>query len=133
MLKRYLYYFSPFVLIPAVSLLCDYMDDIGLINMSIFIITVLLALISIAVGILSPTHRRFDYVMVAIMPLAFFGVMFISGFLDRGCSGQLGLSLNNALEIAFQPWCLMIYCVMAVSTLVASLKSIRISKKLNSK
>ena len=129
-MKKYLYYITPFILIPAIGLLCDYLDNINLIHMSSYIVGLVLAFISVVIGNLSPTNRSFDYIMTIIMPLSFFCLMFLGGFLDRDCSGKSDFSLTDAVDTAFQSWCLIFYCIMAVMTFFASFKPMRVAKRL---
>ena len=130
-MKRCLYYITPFVLIPVVMLLSEYMDNMDLIPMSPYILFAELAVSCIVIGNLSPTNKNFDYIITLIMPLSLFCMMFIAGFLDRGCSGELAFSPTRACEVACQPLGLVAYCVMALITFLASFKPIRISNRLN--
>ena len=77
------------------------------------------------IGNLSPTHKKFDYVMTVIMPLAFFCFMFISGFLDKD-DLERRFNLDRAFLCVSQSWALRAYFVMALTTFLASFKPIRI-------
>lgn len=89
----------------------------------------LLILISAVMGNLTPTHRRFDYIMTVIMPLAFFCTMFVGGFLDES-DLQSRFSFHRAVEVAFQPVALSYYIVMALVTFLASFEQYRILKRI---
>ena len=132
-MKKYVYYMTPFIFVPTLMLLCDFLDNINMIHMSPYILVVVLTLCCIAVGIFSPADKNFDYIITMIMPVSFFGIMFIGGFLDRGCSGKPELSFIDAFDTAFQPWCIIVYCIMAVITFLASFKAIRVMKRIKSR
>ena len=123
-MKRYLYYITPFMFIEIVSLLCSHLDNISL-------YFIMLLLICILIGSISPTNKNFDYVITLITPLTFLGILFLRGFLESDCSGIPTFSLDEAFETAFQPSALIAYCVMALTTFLASFKPIRITKLLN--
>lgn len=124
-MKKFFYYTIPFVLIPAVLLLCEYIDNTNTIPMSPFFCIITLIFISFIMGTLSHTNNNFDYIMSAIMPLSLFCFMFITGFFIKSDLGTR-FHLNRAFKIAFQPWCLVAYCCMAISTFLSSHKKIRI-------
>ena len=84
-----------------------------------------LFIISVIIGNLSPTHRRFDYIMTIIMPLSLFISMFIGGFIDETDLGGR-FYMYRAFEVAFQPLALMLYFMMGLTTFFASYKSFRI-------
>ena len=131
--KKYLYYVIPFVWIPILMQLCECLDNIGFINMSPHIALIAFVLSCAVIGIFSPTNKSFDCVMTVIMPFALFCVMFTFGFLDKGDLGTTPLfSMERAFKVAFQPLCLIAYCVMAVTTFLSSFKKIRVIKKLKS-
>ena len=132
LVKKCLYYTSPFIFVPFIVLLCEHLDNVNLINMSPNLLIIVLALISFVIANLTPTHKNLDYIITVVMPLSFFCTMFIGGFLDRGCSGHPELSLVDAFEAAFQPWCLSAYCIMSLIALCASFKPIRIVKRFKS-
>ena len=128
-MKKRLYYFSPFILIPCLAFLFDFLDNINIIPMSTSIFLIVLAVICIVLGILSPTNKIFDYTLTIIIPLTLFCTMFILGFLDRGDSIYPEFSLVYAFEVAFQDWCLITYCIMALITCCASFRPFRIVAK----
>ena len=127
-----LYYVIPFILIPFSLLLCDYLDEINFINMTPYSLMIVLALLSFVMGNFTPTHKHFDWMIRVIMPLSYFCTMFIGGFLDMGCDGSPQLSLDHAFNVVSQDWCLIAYCMMLLIAFCASLKPIRIVKRLKS-
>ena len=126
-MKRYLYYIIPFIFVPVLMLIFQYLDDSNIVNLSPYILIIVLTLISVFAGISSPTHKIFNYIITIITPLSFFGFMFIIGFLDKG-DLETRFHLDRALKAVSQPWCLIAYCVMALTTFLASFKPIRITK-----
>lgn len=122
--KKKLYYAMPIIAVPLLLLLCEVLDNTGLLRMTPYILGVMLFLLSSAAGIFSPTHRRFDYLMTAIMPLSLFGFMFIVGFMDKS-DLETRYHLYKAMKAVFQPIALRLYFLMAVTTFVASFRTIR--------
>ena len=126
-MKKKIYYASPFIIISVLLLTTDFLHKIGLIKMSPYISTALLILTSIVLGNLSPTNKKFDYLMTAIVPLSFFILMFVVGFLDKS-DLETRFHLYKAFRAAFQPWVLFDCLAMALTTFLASFKPIRIIK-----
>lgn len=124
-MKKCIYYTIPFVLIPAVMLLCEYIDNTNAIPMSPFFCIITLIFISFIMGILSHSNNNFDYVMSAIMPLSLFCFMFIIGLISKSDLGTR-FHLSRAFSTAFQPVCLIEYCCMAISAFLSSHKKVRI-------
>ena len=86
-----------------------------------------LFIISVIIGNLSPTHRRFDYIMTIIMPLSLFISMFIGGFIDETDLGGR-FYMYRAFEVAFKPFALIEYLIIAVLAFISSFKLFRISR-----
>ena len=126
-MKRRLYYITPFIIIPLLMLMCECLDNAGIIRMSPYILIVTLAFISFVFGNLSPTDKRFDYIMTVIIPLAFFCFMFIIGFLDKD-DMETRFHLDKAFKVSLQLFALYSYCLMALITFLASFKPIRIMR-----
>ena len=126
-MKKKIYYASPFIIISVLVLTMDFLHKIGLIEWSPYILFASLILTSIIFGNLSPTNKKFDYVMTAIVPLSFFLLMFVVGFLDKD-DLETRFHLYKAFRAAFQPSCLLKYLIMALTTFLASFKPIRIIK-----
>ncbi|MBQ7232695.1 MAG: hypothetical protein IJX07_05675 [Bacillales bacterium] len=85
----------------------------------------------VVIGNLSPTHKKFDYIITIIMPLSFCCSMLIIGFFGKS-DLETRFHLDGALNAAFQPWSLITYCVMALTAFLASFKTIRIAKRIKS-
>ncbi len=126
-MKQYVYYITPFMLVPLTMLLCEYLDNVPVINMTPYILIIVLALISVVMGNLSPTKKIFDYMMTIIMPLSFFCFLFIYGFLAKD-DLETRFNLHIALRTVSQDWTMIAYGVMALTTFLASFKPIRIAR-----
>ena len=122
--KKKLYYVAPLIAVPLLLLLCELLDNAGILRMSPHILGVFLFLLSFVMGFFSQTHRTFDYLMTAIMPFSLVGLMFIGGFLDKS-DLETRFHLYKAIKTVFQPIALQLYFLMAVTTFVASFKPIR--------
>ncbi len=124
-MKKTIYYVCPFIIIPCLCLLCEFLNKRDVLQMNPYIFFAELFIISVIIGNLSPTHRRFDYIMTIIMPLSLFISMFIGGFIDETDLGGR-FYMYRAFEVAFQPLALMLYFMMGLTTFFASYKSFRI-------
>ena len=133
-MKKIFYYALPFILSPVILSLCECIDNnINTKLISPYFLIVIFILTSFIMGNLSQTYNKFDYIITIIMPLSLFCCMFISGFLDKSDLGTR-FHFSRAFKTAFQPWCLIIYCCVAISTFLSSYKKIRIKiAKLNRK
>lgn len=127
-MKNKLYYVIPFVAVPLLLLICDELDNTELFPMTPCTITSLLLIFSVVVGFSSTTHRMFDYLLVAIMPLSLFCFMFVGGFLSLS-EVYNRFNLYKAVKTAFQPIALQLYFLMAITTFLASFKRFRNIKK----
>ena len=127
-MKKKLYYAMPFIAVPALMLLYELFDTLGLIQMSPYIIAVCLLLVSAAFGFFSSSENVFDYVMTVIMPLSMFCFMFIIGFLSKS-DMETRFHLYKAVDASFQPFTLLLCLSMAIVTLLTSLKRFRNLKK----
>ena len=123
-MRRFFYYTTPFVLIPAFMLLWEYLDNTTPFRISPYFCIIALPIISLIMGTLSQTHHKFDYMMTAMMPLSCFCFMFIVGFFSEGEFGPT-FDLYRAFKTAFQPLCFIAYCCMALSAFLSSYKRIR--------
>ncbi len=123
-MKKKLYYAIPFIAVPLLLLLCELLDNVKLLQMSPYILGALLSLFSLAIGFFSATHRTFDYLLTAIVPLSLFCSMFVAGFLDKS-DLETRFHLYKAVNAAFQPIVLQLYFLMAIVTFLASFKSFR--------
>ena len=131
-MKKYLYYATPFIILPILMILCELLDNSNLVPMSVYVIATICILFSVVMGNLTPTRKMFDYIMTIAMPLSFFCVMFLGGLFSEGCDGSPKLYVDDALDVAFQPFALQIYLMMGVATFLASFRAIRIIKKIKS-
>ena len=128
-MKKFFYYASPFIMIPSVLLLIEHIDN--LINIPLFLYFIIIPVfLSCIMGILSPTHYKFDYIITGIMPMSLFCLMFIGGFLDKSDLGSR-FHLSRAFKTALQPTCLIVYCCMAISAFLSSYNKFRIRFKKN--
>lgn len=127
-MKQKLYYAIPFAAVPLLLLLCEVLDNINLLQMSPYILGAVLLLFSVAMGFFSTTHRTFDYLLTAIMPLSLFCCMFVVGFLEKS-DLETQFHLYKAVGTAFQPIALLLYLLMAIVAFLASFKHLRNIKK----
>lgn len=119
----------PFIIVPCAMWLSGYLDKTNLIKMTPYLFFAILGIVCLIMGNLTPTKRKFDLIMTAIMPLSFFCTMFVGGFLDKS-DLETSFHLYRAVEVAFQPLALTAYLMMAVLALGASFKAFRISKRI---
>ena len=131
-MKKKLYYTIPFVTVPLLLLICEMLDNINILQMSPYTLGAVLLLFSVAMGLFSTTHRTFDYLLTAIMPISLFCFMFVVGFLGKS-DLETRFHLYKAVNSAFQPIALLLYFLMAITTFFASFKGFRNLKKLFSK
>ncbi len=123
-MKQKLYYAIPFAAVPLLLLLCEVVDNMNLLQMSPYILGVVLLLFSAAMGFFSTSHRTFDYSLTATMPLSLFFCMFVGGFLDKS-DLETRFHLYKAVDAAFQPIALLLYFLMAIVAFFASFKRLR--------
>ena len=131
-MKKTIYYVCPFIIVPCSCLLSEFLNKRDVLNMNPYIFFAELFIISAIIGNLTPTHRRFDYIMTIIMPLSLFIAMFIGGFIDETDLGGR-FYMYRAFEVAFQPLALMIYFMMGLTAFFASYKSFRIIRRIKSR
>lgn len=110
-------------MIPSVLLIGECIDNVTNISMFPYFIIIPIFL-SCIMGILSPTHSKFDYIITIIMPLSLFCFMLIGGFFDKSDLGTR-FHLDRALETALNPICLLEYFCMTISTFLLSYKKLR--------
>ena len=131
-MKKTIYYICPFIIVPCSCLLSEFLNKRDVLNMNPYIFFAELFIISAIIGNLTPTHRRFDYIMTIIMPLSLFISMFIGGFIDETDLGGR-FYMYRAFEVAFQPLALMIYFMMGLTAFFASYKSFRLIRRIKSR
>lgn len=122
-MRKFIYYISPFIIIPSVLLIGEYIDNLIAIPMFPYFIIIPIFL-SCIMGILSPTHYKFDYIITVIMPLSLFCFMLVGGFFDKSDLGTR-FHLDRALVTALNPICLLEYFCMTISAFLLSCKKIR--------
>lgn len=125
---RKLYYISPFVMVPISLLLCGYFHNIQFIEMSPCVLGAVLFLLSAVIGNLTPTDKRFDCLMAAIMPISQFVSAFVIGLWDvTEVHGRF--DFGAAFQVAVQPVALLMYLVMALTAFLASFRTLRIIRR----
>ena len=127
-MKKKLYYVTPFVAVPLLSLLCVVLDNMNLLPMSPYILSAIFLLFSGAMAFFSPSSKTFDYLLTLIMPLSLFLCMFVVGFLGESDLGTR-FHLYKAVDAAFQPIALLLYFLMAIVVFLTSFKHFRDIKK----
>lgn len=123
-MKKKVFYAIPFAAVPLLLGLCEVLDNRNLVQMSPYILSALLLLLSAAMGLFSATHRTFDYLLTALVPLSLFCCMFVGGFLDKN-DLETRFHLYKAVKTAFQPTVLPLYLLMAITTFVSSFRLFR--------
>ena len=126
-MKKKLYYALPFIVVPAVMLLCELLDNLELLNMSFYLLAALLLLSSALFGFFSPSRRSVDAWITLAMPLSLFCFMFVLGFLSKD-DLETRFHLYLAVHASLQPFSLFLYAVMASTAFVFSLKFFRRKK-----
>ena len=129
--KKTVYYLAPFILIPVIIILLTFAEAAGLIKPadSTLAVQVTFFLFCVMMGNLSPTDKQFDFLIALLVPLSFFFALFIFLFFDEGCDGMPQLSLAHALNPEYYLLWGMPTIGMAVITLAASFRPIRILKR----
>lgn len=123
-MKKKLYYAMPFIIIPLLILICEWLDNSENLSMSPYIFGAALLVASAVLGFFSPTDRKFDYIMTMLVPLSFFCCMFVGGFLSKS-DLETRFHLHIAIDTAFQPVVLLLYLLMAIITFFGSFKLLR--------
>lgn len=131
-MKKSVYYITPFIIVPILSMLLAFLDNRALIKESTHILCVLLLFTSIIIGNITPTRKNFDYIMTVIMPLSFFCLMFIVGFLDK-CDLETRFHFDRAFKAISQPLSVKMYFMMGIITFLASFKPIRVVRIIKSR
>ena len=127
-MKKKLYYVTPFVAVPLLSLLCEVLGNMNLLPRSPYILSAIFLLFSGAMAFFSPSSKTFDYLLTLIMPLSLFLCMFVVGFLGESDLGTR-FHLYKAVDAAFQPIALLLYFLMAIVAFLTSFKHFRDIKK----
>ena len=130
-MEKFIYYISPFIMIPSILLIGEYIDNLIAIPMFLYFI-IMPIFLSCIMGIFSPTHYKYDYIITVMMPLSLFCFMLVGGFFDKSDLGT-SFHLDIAFKTALQPTCLIVYCCMATSAFISSYNKFRIRCKKESK
>lgn len=123
-MRKIFYYISPFAVIPAAMFLGDFIVHATKISVFFPYFLIMPTLLSFMIGLLSSTRHKFDYIMAVLMPLSLFCFMFIVGFLDESDLVER-FQPDRAFEVALQPWCLVVYCCMAIAVFLSSCPKLR--------
>lgn len=125
-MKKGIYYLSPLVIIPCIFLAITLLENVGTLKpITPFVLVVALFLFSVALGLLSPTKMKFDYMITAIIPCVVLLSLFVVLFFDKGCDGKPQLSLYHALNMEYYRIWLPVVLIMMVIAFVFSFKPIR--------
>ena len=127
-MKKTIYYLAPFVVFPLLVLLINSLDSMEMqSNIWKPLTLVLFFLFAALMGTLSPTERKFDYLMTLLIPAAFLCTLFVLLYFDEGCDGLPQLSLHHALNMHYYRVWLPYVAIMIGITFVTSFKPIRVS------
>lgn len=127
-MKKTIYYIAPFVVFPLLFLLINSLDKMGTNTDTWQALTLILFfMFSALMGTLSPTEKKFDYLITLLTPTAFLCTLFVSLYFDEGCDGLPQLSLHHALNMHYYRVWLPYVVLMTGITFVTSFKPIRVS------
>lgn len=127
-MKKAIYYIAPFVVFPLLVLLINFLDSIEMqSNIWQALTLILFFLFAALMGTLSPTEKKFDYLMTLLIPTAFLCTLFVSLYFDEGCDGFPQLSLHHALNMHYYRVWLPYVAIMTGITFITSFKPIRVS------
>ena len=127
-MKKTIYYIAPFVVFPLLVLLINSLDSMEMqSNIWKPLTLILFFLFAALMGTLSPTERKFDYLMTLLIPAAFLCTLFVLLYFDEGCDGLPQFSLHHALNMHYYRVWLPYVAIMTGITFVTSFKPIRVS------
>lgn len=127
-MKKTIYYIAPFAVFPLLVLLINSLDSMKMqSNIWKPLTLILFFLFAALMGTLSPTERKFDYLMSLLIPAAFLCTLFVLLYFDEGCDGLPQLSLHHALNMHYYRVWLPYVAIMIGITFVTSFKPIRVS------
>ena len=129
-MKKTLYYVSPFVLLPIVFWMIDALEKSEQLSPNVLMLLTfsLLFCSAFLFGGLSPSEKKADFLMILILPLSCFFALFAGLLLDAGCDGLPRFSIHHALNPEYYVAWLPIVMLMTVVTFLASFRPIRIRK-----
>ena len=126
-MKKAIYYIAPFVVFPLLVLLINSLDKMGTNTDTWQALTLILFfMFSAFMGTLSPTEKKFDYLITLLTPTAFLCTLFVFLYFDEGCDGLPQLSLHHALNMHYYRVWLPYVAIMTGITFITSFKPIRI-------
>lgn len=126
-MKKAIYYIAPFVVFPLLFLLINSLDKMGTNTDTWQALTLILFfMFSALMGTLSPTEKKFDYLITLLTPTAFLCTLFVFLYFDEGCDGLPQLSLHHALNVHYYRVWLPYVVLMTGITFITSCKPIRI-------
>ena len=127
-MKKAIYYIAPFVVFPLLFLLINSLDKMGTNTDTWQALTLILFfMFSALMGTLSPTEKKFDYLITLLTPTAFLCTLFVFLCFDEGCDGLPQLSLHHALNMHYYRVWFPYVAIMTVITFITSFKPIRVS------
>ena len=126
-MKKAIYYIAPFVVFSLLFLLINSLDKMGTNTDTWQALTLMLFfMFSALMGTLSPTKKKFDYLITLLTPTAFLCTLFVFLYFDEGCDGLPQLSLHHALNMHYYRTWLPYVAVMTGITFITSFRPIRI-------
>lgn len=129
-MKKAIYYIAPFVVFPLLVLLINLLDSMEMqSNIGQALTLVLFFMFSALMGTLSPTKKKFDYLITLLTPTAFLCTLFVFLYFDEGCDGLPQLSLHHALNMHYYRVWLPYVAIMTGITFITSFRPIRVAKK----
>ena len=127
-MKKTIYYIAPFVVFPLLVLLINCLDSMKMqSNIWKPLTLILFFLFAALMGTLSPTERKFDYLMTLLIPATFLCTLFVLLYFDEGCDGLPQFSLHHALNMHYYRVWLPYVAIMTGITFITSFKPIRVS------
>ena len=129
-MKKTIYYIAPFAVFPLLVLLINSLDSMEMqSNIWKPLTLILFFLFAALMGTLSPTERKFDYLMSLLIPAAFLCTLFVLLYFDEGCDGLPQFSLHHALNMHYYRVWLPYVAIMTGITFITSFKPIRLAGK----
>lgn len=127
-MKKTIYYIAPFAVFPLLVLLINSLDSMEMqSNIWKPLTLIFFFLFAALMGTLSPTEKKFDYLMTLLIPAAFLCTLFVLLYFDEGCDGLPQLSLHHALNMHYYRVWLPYVAIMTGITFITSFKPIRVS------
>ena len=124
-MKKIIYYLSPIALVPAMLGALELLENSGLLAMSPLVLFGALVIYALAAGLLSPTKKKADLLLAAVLPASLFLTLFLAGAFDNGEGMGSTFLMNEGFEAALQPLTLIGYLLLSGLSLAASLKIVR--------